>query len=461
MAVKTIGIVRGAGHHQTDLNNVKVQDESADFIAVTPADTARLCAAGLDVWIEEGAGIDAGFEDVAYAIAGASVESRLDILKNCDFIAAASTLDLTADLASGIALKQDVILCSPAVTADGCDHSFHFLNTLEMRESPKIQSDMEILGRTAMAEALAPYIATASMASLDIRILGWSPLMRYALRRAGNRDPKSIELVPAGSLKKDLTALGTSSLYIYDSRHFEDGKKLIPFLKSKGCHLFDLKDFVDDQGDLSVQVYREDHPPYDMGGLLIDFNDLAGTTAISQAIDLFKSQEKNIGDLNVVVIGYDPYVQAALDALKSAGVGTISLLGRKNVSGENLAEKLAQADIILIGKIKLPQARGAIFDENILSSGLKDGAVILDFAAQGRIKQDWVKGCTQSFGSSFLGQNGIYLAQGINWGQLAPATQVSNRFSEQLTEILIGEQKLASLMPSDYPNGVKQALASV
>ena len=55
-------------------------------VAVIPAGAATLAKAGLQIAIEEGAGIQAGFTDEAYAAQGASVVPRRDVFETSQII---------------------------------------------------------------------------------------------------------------------------------------------------------------------------------------------------------------------------------------------------------------------------------------------------------------------------------------------------------------------------------------
>jgi len=120
------------------------------------------------------------------------------------------------------------------------DQRINVLAMEEISESPKVNSDQDIIGRLAMAEALQPFLGGNTIGGLRVRVLGWSEQLHSSIRRCGNRNPRSLRILQHGLTFEELDAVGPNALYFYDSQDFDDPQNILPALKKTGTHLFDL-----------------------------------------------------------------------------------------------------------------------------------------------------------------------------------------------------------------------------
>jgi alanine dehydrogenase len=135
----------------------------------------------------------------------------------------------------------------------------------EISESPKVNLDREILGCVAMAESLKPFIEKNTIGDLQVRIIGWSKRLRSAIRRCGNRNSRSLQIIQPTLSFEDLNAVGPEALYFYDSPNFEDRQGTLVKLKNNGTHIFDLHEFEKQYAEQAIDAYRTSHPPLEFG----------------------------------------------------------------------------------------------------------------------------------------------------------------------------------------------------
>jgi alanine dehydrogenase len=212
-------------------------------VALFPDDVIRLVSAGIEVFVETGAGEGVGFSDDEYCDSGAT-------MRDGDAIYASAGLIIKFKGPSLAAIEQmrpgSTLFCMahfnsyPERAKLLEDRQINVIAMEEILQSPKAQTDADILGRLAMAAALEPFIKAGTMHALNVRIIGWSERMRQAINRCGNRNPASLEVIQPALAFEELDAAGPDALYFYDSLSFDDPNAILERLKSAGTAVFDL-----------------------------------------------------------------------------------------------------------------------------------------------------------------------------------------------------------------------------
>ena len=194
-------------------------------VALTPNDVGKLCSAGVKIFVEYGAGEGVDFSDEAYVENGAIMQSEDQIYKDKDLIIKFKG----PSLESILQMKKNCLLFCMAHF-----HSFpqrakmledHHINVIAMEEileSPKVQTDEQILARVAMAEALKRFVDNKTIGNLKIFVIGRNERLAGSIRRAGNRDPYSLEILRKDVRFEELEEIGEKTLYFYDGQDFSD-----------------------------------------------------------------------------------------------------------------------------------------------------------------------------------------------------------------------------------------------
>ena len=203
-------------------------------VALIPKDIKELVSHGIKIYVEKGAGVGINFSDEEYIEAGAVIQSSQEIYKNKDMIIKfkGPSLDSISQMKKGCTLFCMAHFHSFPDRAKLLEErQINVIAMEEILESKKEQSDEAILARTGMKEALQGFIEIDSIKDLKIYIIGRNERLAGSIRRAGNRNPYSLQLLKEDVKFEDLEETGKNTLYFYDSSEFKNLDNLIEQLK--------------------------------------------------------------------------------------------------------------------------------------------------------------------------------------------------------------------------------------
>lgn len=435
-------------------------------VALVPDDVKKLVEAEIQVYIEEGAGLGVGFTDDEYLAAGAQIQLDKDIYTNKDLVIKFKGLSLN----SIVSLKEkSSIFCMahfhsyPERAQMLEDGKINVIAMEEIQESPKIQSDNEILGRLAMKTALKPFLANNSIGNLRVRILQWTPLLTYSLRRSGNRDPRSLRLLHDAINFEALDAVGDNALYVYDSRSFEDINGILNRLRELGTRLFDIKGFVKSHGEASIAEYRSSHSPAKFGLRRIQCLHETGMAGARYGVKLLKENRpaQNIAKVKAVVLGYGNVGQGAIHELYNQGIEQICVLGRTHTAKGRIDFWLKDADIVVNGAEQPAHLRGVNFlvSNDHIKDVIPDGSVVIDLVGgspTNRSPVEAVLSCTFLTAPTFV-QDGVSISALWGWPMMGMMRETAIKYSGQITDVLLGKERLVDGLDVLAPN-IRKAL---
>jgi len=435
-------------------------------VALIPDDVKALVEAGLSLFVEEGAGLGVGFSDKEYVAAGATLQSADEIYKDKDLVIKFKGLALK----SIAELKpKSTIFCMahfhsyPDRAKMLQDGEINVIAMEEVLESPKHQSDEQVLGRTAMKKALEPFLADNSIGNLRVRIIQWTPVLTFSLRRSGNRDPRSLRLLHDDITFDALDAVGGNALYVYDSRSFKDGNDILERLKMLGTHLFDVKDFVESEGEAAAKAYRESHPPAPFGLRRIQCLHETGMAGARHGIALLKENrpDHDVSKTKAVVLGYGNVGQGAIHELYDQGIKQIAILGRTHTAKGRIDFWLKNADLVVNAAEQPQHLRGVNFliNNEQVKNVMQDGSVVIDLvggSATNRSPVEPVISCTFLTAPNFV-QDGVTFSALWGWPMLGMMRETAIKYSGQITDVLIGREKLVDGLSKMSP-GVEKGL---
>ncbi len=435
-------------------------------VALVPDDVAALVSAGHSISVEFGAGEGVGFLDAEYERAGATMEGAESIYRDKDLLIKfkGPALDTIKMMKPGATLFCMAHFHSYPERAKLLEDSrINVLAMEEILESPKVQTDTEILGRTAMAAALAPFMADNSIGNLRVRILQWTPLMTYSVRRSGNRDPRSVKLLHDSISFDALDAVGGNALYVYDSETFTDDKGILAQLSALGTHLFDVRAFINDAGEEAVRAYRESHPPLPTGLRRIQCLHETGMAGARYGMKLLAENRPDHvkAKTKAVILGYGNVGQGAMHELFDQGVEVISILGRTHTAKGRIEFWLKDADLVVNGAEQPAYLRGVKFlvSNDHLKNVMVDGSVVIDLVGgspTNRSPVEPVLACTFLTDPHFV-QDGVTVSALWGWPMLGMMRETAVRYSGQIRDVLLGRERLIDGLDHLTP-GVERAL---
>lgn len=418
-------------------------------VALVPDDAAALLAAGCEVSLESGAGEGVGFSDADYAAVGVKIETADTIYRDKDLIIKfkGPSLESIPQMRPGTTLFCMAHFHSyPDRAALLEQQQINVLAMEEVLESPKSQSDERIIGRMAMNDALVPFIKQNIIGGLRIRVLQWTPRLDAAIRRAGNRDPRSLDVLREDVEFEELKAFGDEALYVFDSATLTDSKELLPKLRASGCHLYDVNEYARDGGALAVSAYRAAHPPLEFGGRRIQCLHETGRAGARYGVDLLKKNRPGIDmrTASACVLGYGNVGQGAIHELYEQGIGCVHVLGRTHTVNGRIDYWLQNADIVVNGAEQPPELRGKnyLVTNQHLKTLLAEGSVVIDLVGgspTNRSPVEPVLSCTFLTDPHFV-QDGVTVSSLWGWPMMGMMRETAIRYSGQIREVLLDQE---------------------
>lgn len=435
-------------------------------VALTPEDVKKLRDYGISVFVEYGAGLGVGFADDEYLRSGAIMQSADEIYCDKDMIIKfkGPSLESIKKMRKASALFCMAHFHSFPERAKMLEDSkINVIAMEEILESPKVQTDEQILARKGMTKALESFLEDNGVEDLRIFLIGRNEKLAGAARRAGNRNPLSLNMLYSDIAFDELEYFGKSTLYFYDSGDFDDPKNLISQLKNEGCNVFDLHEFELQSGKKAIEEYRKEHEPFKFGLRRIQCLHETGQAGARYGIKLLKENKPDldIKEAKVVVIGYGNVARGAMHEIYNQGVKNISILGCTHTMQGRIEEWLKDADLIVNGA-ELPRAiRGITYliSNKHLKETIPDGSVVIDLVGGSETNRSAVEpvlSCTFLTNPHFV-QDGVTVSALWGWPMLGMMRESAIKYSSQITDVLIGREMLVEGNKSLAP-GVKRAL---
>ena len=343
------------------------------------------------------------------------------------------------------------------------NHSINVIAMEEICQSPKQDSDERILGRVAMNNALQPFFENNSIGGLRVRVIGWSERLRGAINRCGNRSPRSLQIIQPSTSFEQLDATGVNALYFYDSKTFKDPQGILAKLRALKTHIFDLSNFETEQGQQAIADYRKDHPPAQFGLRRIQCLHETGQAGARYGLGLLAKNRPSINKENskAVILGYGNVAQGALDELYQQGVKNIHVLGRSQTAKSRIDYWLKDADLVINGAEQSAELRGKNFliTNKHIKELIPEHSVVIDLVGgspTNRSPVEAVMSCSFLTEPYFV-QEGVLVSSLWGWPMMGMMRETAIRYSGQIVEVLIGNEKLIDGLGQLKP-GVKRAL---
>jgi len=289
-------------------------------VALIPSDVGRLVQAGIKVYVETGAGDGVGFSDEEYLKNNAVIQTAAQIYVNKSLIIKfkGPALSSVEQMSEGCTLFCMAHFSSYPDRAKLLqDRRINVIAMEDICESPKHEPDHKILARVAMNAALTPFINAQTITDLQVRVIGWSELLRGGIKRAGNRSPGSLQVIQPTLSFDELDVVGPNALYFYDSQSFNDQQDILLQLDNAGTHLFDVSEFEREHGQQAMSAYRDSHPPLEFGLRRIQCLHETGQAGARYGLSLLREHKPSadIANIKAVILGYGNVGQGALDEL--------------------------------------------------------------------------------------------------------------------------------------------------
>ena len=435
-------------------------------VALTPEDAGKLVSAGANLFVEHGAGKGVGFSDDEYVSNGAVMQSADEIYKDKDMVIKfkGPSMESISQMKKGCALFCMAHFHSFPERAKMLEeYKINVIAMEEILESPKVQTDEQILARVAMAEALKPFMENKTIGNLKISVIGRNERLAGSIRRAGNRDPLSLRILHKDIKFEELEETGEDTLYFYDSLEFSDPNNILEKLKKAGSHLFDLYGFEKEKGEEAIADYRRSHPPLEFGLRRIQCLHETGRAGARYGIELLKKNKPglDISEAKVVVLGYGNVARGAMHEIYEQGLKNIHVLGRTQTTKERIDHWLEDVDLVVNGAEQPRHLRGInyLISNDHLKRIIPAGSVVIDLVGgseTNRSPVEAVLSCTFLTEPHFVKEE-VTVSALWGWPMMGMNRESTLRYSSQIVDVLLGREKLIEGMENLAP-GVKHAL---
>jgi len=435
-------------------------------VALTPEDVGQLTGAGINVFVEYGAGLGVNFEDAEYLDNGATMQKADKIYKNKDLIIKfkGPSLESITQMKKGCTLFCMAHFHSFPERAKMLEESqINVIAMEEILESPKVQTDEQILARVGMAHALKDFIENETIKDLRIFVIGRNERLAGAVRRAGNRNPKSLNMLYEDITFEELEHTDANSMYFYDSESFDDKNSLISKIKQTDSHIFDLHSFELEHGNEAVAEYRKGHAPFEFGLRRIQCLHVTGQAGARYGIKLLKENKPDldIREAKVVVLGYGNVARGAMHEIYNQGFKNINVLGRTQTAKERIDEYLEDVDLVVNGADIPREIRGIVYlvSNDHLKRVIPKGSVVIDLVGGSETNRSAVESvlsCTFLTEPHFLKEE-VTISALWGWPMLGMMRESAVQYSSQIVDVLIKREKMIEGIDRLTP-GVKRAL---
>ena len=435
-------------------------------VALTPEDVGQLTDAGVNVFVEYGAGLGVGFEDEEYLKNGAVMQKADEIYSDKDLIIKfkGPSLQSISEMKKGCTLFCMAHFHSFPDRARMLEESqINVIAMEEILESPKVQTDEQIVARAGMAEALKSFIDNDTIGDLKIFVLGRNERLAGAVRRAGNRNPHSLNMLHKDVKFEELKETGSETLYFYDSSDFNDTNGLIEKLKETDSHVFDLYTFELENSDMAISDYRKTHTPFEFGLRRIQCLHETGQAGARYGIKLLRENKPDldIREAKVVVLGYGNVARGAIHEIYDQGFKNINILGRTQTAKDHIDHWLEDVDLVVNGAELPRELRGITYlvSNHHLKRVIPKGSVVIDLVGGSETNRSAVESvlsCTFLTEPHFV-QDEVTVSALWGWPMLGMMRESAIKYSSQITDVLIEREKLIEGLDS-LSAGVKRAL---
>ena len=298
---------------------------------------------------------------------------------------------------------------------------------------------------------------------LKIFVIGRNERLAGAVRRAGNRDPHSLNMLHKDIRFEELKETGSETLYFYDSEDFNDSSGLIEKLKETDSHIFDLHEFELKNGDAAITDYRDTHTPFEFGLRRIQCLHETGQAGARYGIKLLKENKPDldIREAKVVVLGYGNVARGAMHEIYNQGFKNINILGRTQTTKDNIDYWLEDVDLVINGAELPRKLRGITYlvSNDHLKRVIPKGSVVIDLVGGSETNRSAVESvlsCTFLTEPHFV-QEEVTVSALWGWPMLGMMRESAIKYSSQITDVLIEREKLIEGLDS-LTTGVKRAL---
>lgn len=444
-------------------------------VAVVPKDLARLVQAGCEVFVETGAGEGVGFSDEEYLKAGAQIQTVQEIYRDKDLVIKfkGPSLEAIPQMRRGCALFCMAHFHSYPDRAQALiEQGIKVIAMEEILESPKQIPDEVILSKRMVRRTLENLIQEGiSPEELHIHFLGYSPKLVGGIRRAGNRNSHTLQILQESITREEIQQLGSEhfgdrGLFFYDSRGVSIPPQVIRHLHDTRSRLIDLAQFEEEHGKKEIEEFHRTHEPFEFGLRRIQCLHETGMAGARYGYRLALEESQKVSSaeqVRAVVLGYGNVGMGAIDECYRQGSRVIRILTRRTTAKGVIEGFLKQADVVVNGAEQPRELRGKnyLITREHAKRVLEPGSVVIDLIGGSEVNRSPVENILQCtfLTDPYFVEDGIYFSALWGWPMMGMMRETAMKYSSQIVEVLLGRERLIEGLEG-VSAGVKRALVN-
>ena len=435
-------------------------------VSVVPRDVKRLIEEGCTVLVETGAGEGIGFKPAHFEEAGSRVVDQRQVLQSSDVV-----LKL-----KGPATYQ-IEMMEPGSTM-GC---FAHLDTFPERlktfqrsgvnlialedvvDSPEQISDDTAFGR-GLAEDRLPCLARGLAGDCEVVLVGFNEAL-FSFAQQASRMGYRVAFIKPNAPVAAFTSDANQSVVVYDSNNHGLSPDTVNALHPMNLSMIDLVSFGQEARQLIANEYRRVHPPKEKGRRKVECLSETGMCGMRYGFELLQNASLlNVSpsQANVVILGYGNVAHGAIKEALSQGAQKVFVLGRGQIGKDTVVPYLEKADVIVNG-IDLGDEKGKTFivtREHIKSRVVREGAVVIDLIGGSKRERSAIENILECtfLDRPYFDEHGVIFSALWGWPMMYMMRQSSEVYSGQITDLLLGEERLIDGLDREFSQGVEAAL---
>lgn len=436
-------------------------------VALVPKDVKKLVDFGCAVFVEYGAGEGVGFSNEEYLKAGASLQKNEELYQNKDLIIkfkgpAMESIPLMKEGCTLFCMAHFSSFPERAKLLE--DKKINVVAMEYVVQSPESLPKELVLGALAADNCIEIDLRRAGVDQDEFHVIGYNERMSGTIRRLMNHAPKKLALHPLDIKLPELGELTHNSIVVYDSSVEGNISRLKTDLQEQETRLYDIHQFIEEHGKMGLKYYRHVNPAPKFGKRKIEALHETGRAGASYGLKLLKeesSKSKSPNDAVAVILGYGNVGMGAIDECYRNGVRTVHVLGRVQTQKGVIEDYLKNADLIINGAEQPAHLRGVnyLITKEHVKNLLEKGTVVIDLvggSATNRSAVENVIECTY-LTDPYFEEDGMLFSALWGWPMMGFMRETAIKYSSQIADILIGEDKFINGL-EDLAPGVEKAL---
>jgi hypothetical protein len=346
------------------------------------------------------------------------------------------------------------------------DAQVNVLALEEILQSPKVIPPSTAFARgVALAELAQLVTERGNGVGHDLEVLchGFTPEL-FAFAQQASRMGCRVSFINDEVEDVSVNSEAKASVFVYDSSIALPQASVMEQLVKTRESLINLHDFEGDR-EKYCQRYLATQKMAPLGKRRIECLNETGICGARYGFELLEGISPlalKPTQANVVVLGYGHVARGAVQESLRQGAARVHILGREQIQGDRITPYLELANLIVNG-IDLGQDKGKkylVSKQHLAEHTVKPGAVVIDLV--GGSKQEpsaieAIRECTFLEEPHFEHQ-GVFFAALWGWPMMYMMKESSDAYSEQITDLFVGEPDFLIKGFQDAALGVQRAL---